>query len=123
MESCRDDRKYTLTLTELHQLYMNRLQDFGIEKEANKTCLKSCILSQFPGKLQGQSDGKNVLLVFNKGMAFLLREELWNHHYESWTASLEEAGIASSGTAESFLKLTHFNKNKACSTSNCFSSP
>jgi len=40
MESCVHDGKYILTLTELHQLYVNRLQDFGIEKELNKTRLK-----------------------------------------------------------------------------------
>ena len=83
MESCIDGAKCILTLTELHQLYVNRLQDFGIEKEVNKTHLKSRILSQFPGKLQEQSDGKNVVLVFNEGMASLLREELWKHDYES----------------------------------------
>ena len=91
MESCVDGGKYILTLTELHQLYMNRLQGFGIQKEVNKTHLKSCILSQFPGKLQEQSDEKNVLLVFNKGMASLLREELWKHDYESNALILAKA--------------------------------
>ena len=61
MESCLDDGEYILTLTEL-QLYMNRLQDFGIAKEVNKTRLKSRILSQFPGKLQEQSD---VLVMYS----------------------------------------------------------
>ena len=91
MESCVDDGKYVLTLTELHQLYMNRLQDFGIQKDVNKTRLKSRILSQFHGKLQEQSDGKNVLLVFNKGMASFLREELWKHDYESDALILAKA--------------------------------
>ena len=69
MESCVGDGKYILTVTEPHQLYINRLQDFGIEKEVNRTGLKSRILSHFPGKLQEQSDGEAVLLVFNDGMA------------------------------------------------------
>ena len=90
MEFCVDDGKYILTLTELHQLYMNRLQDFGIEKEVNKTRLKSRILSQFHGNLQEPSDGKNVLLVFTKGMASLLREELWKN-YESDALILAKA--------------------------------
>ena len=76
MESCVDDGKYVLTLTELHQLYINRLQDFGIEKEVNRTRLKSHILNHFSDKFQEQSDGKTVLLVFNEVMASLLREEL-----------------------------------------------
>ena len=83
MESFIDDGKYVLTLTELHQLYINRLQDFGIKKEVNRTSLKSRILTHFPGKLQEQSDGKTVLLVFNEGMASILREELWKHDYET----------------------------------------
>ena len=78
MESFIDDGKYVLTLTELHQLYINRLQDCGIKKEVNGTRLKSRILTHFPGKLQEQSDGKTVLQVFNEGMASILREELWN---------------------------------------------
>ena len=83
MESCIDNGKYVLTLTELHQLYINRLQDFGIKKEVNRTRLKSRILTHFPGKLQEQSDGKTVLLVFSEGMASILREELWKHDYET----------------------------------------
>ena len=90
MESCIDGAKYILTLTELHQLYVNRLQDFGIEKEVNKTRLKSRILSQFPGKLQEQSDGKNVVLVFSEGLASLLRV-LWKHDYESDALLLAKA--------------------------------
>lgn len=91
MESCVDDGKYVLTLTELHELYINRLQDFGIKKEVNRTRLKSRILSHFPGKLQEQSDGKTVLLVFNEGMASFLREELWKHDYESDALTLAKA--------------------------------
>ena len=91
MESFIDDGKYVLTLTELHQLYINRLQDFGIKKEVNRTCLKSCILTHFPGKLQEQSDGKTVLLVFNEGMASILREELWKHDYETDALTLAKA--------------------------------
>ena len=83
MESCDEDGKYILTLSELHQLYSNRLQDFGIEKEVNRTRLKLCILSQFSGKSQGQFDGKNVLLVFNKGLESILREAMSKLDYES----------------------------------------
>ena len=91
MESFIDDGKYVLTLTELHQLYINRLQDFGIKKEVNRTRLKSRILTHFPGKLQEQSDGKTVLLVFNEGMASILREELWKHDYETDALTLAKA--------------------------------
>ena len=89
MESFIDDGKYVLTLTELHQL--NRLQDFAIKKEVIRTRLKSRIRTHFPGKLQEQSDGKTVLLVFNEGMASILREELWKHDYETDTLTLAKA--------------------------------
>ena len=39
MESCVDDGKYMWPLTELHQMYVKRLQTFGIEKQVNKTSL------------------------------------------------------------------------------------
>jgi len=78
MESCVEEGKYILTLCELHQLYSDRLQDFGIEKEVNRTRLKLRILSQFSGTLQEQFDGKNVPLVFNKGMESILREKCPN---------------------------------------------
>ena len=91
MESFIDDEKYVLTLTELHQLYINQLQHFGIKKEVNRTRLKSRILSHFPGKLKEQSDGKTVLLVFNEGMASILREELWKHDFESDALTLTKA--------------------------------
>ena len=55
------------------------------------TRLKSRILSHFPGKLQEQSDGKTVLLVFNEEMASFHREELWKHDYESDALTLEKA--------------------------------
>ena len=85
MDSFIDDGKYILTLTELHQLYINRPQYFGIKKEVNRTRLKSRILSHFPGKRQEQSDGKTVLF------SSILREELWKHDYESDALTLAKA--------------------------------
>ena len=83
MESCVEDGKYMLTLSELHQLYSDRLRDFGIEKEVNRTRLKLRILSQFSEKLQEQFDGKNGLLV--------LREKMSKRDYESDTLTLAKA--------------------------------
>jgi len=91
MESCVEDGKYILTLSELHQLYSDLLRDFGIEKEVNRTRLKLRILSQFSGKLQEQFDGQNVLLVFNKGMESILREEMSKRDYESDALNLAKA--------------------------------
>jgi len=46
MESSVEDGKYILPLSELHQLYSDRLQDFGIEKEVNRTRLKFKLMSK-----------------------------------------------------------------------------
>ncbi len=54
-------------------LYESRLKDFGIPKEINKVRFKEQILSHFT-EAQTQSDGKNVILVFEKGMQQLLKQ-------------------------------------------------
>ena len=91
MQSCVDDEKYILKLSEIHQLYINRLLDFGIKKSVNRTRLKARILSQFSGELQEQTDGKNVLLVLNKGMVSFIKEELYKQDYESDALILAKA--------------------------------
>ena len=43
------------------------------------------MLDHFSGECQEQSDGKNILLVFNEGMKRLLKESMTYHDYESET--------------------------------------
>ena len=88
MESCVEDGKYILTLSEPHQLYSDQPARFW---HRERTRLKLRILSQFSGKLQEQFDGKNVLLVFNKGMESILREEMSKRDYESDALTLAKA--------------------------------
>ena len=54
-------------LNEIHNLYTNRLEELGIQKQINKTRLKSCLLEHFP-EAQEQYDGRNTILVFKEGM-------------------------------------------------------
>ena len=91
IQSCVDDEKYILKLSEIHQLYIIRLLDFGIKKSVNRTRLKARFLGQFFGELQEQTDGKNVLLVFNKGMVSFIKEELYKQDYESDALILAKA--------------------------------
>jgi len=46
---------------------------FGIPKEINKVRLKEQILSEYP-ETQAHSNGKNVFLVFNKGMQHIIKQ-------------------------------------------------
>ena len=63
-------------LSEIHVLYVNRLEDLGIKKAINKTRLKVSFLEHFPEALE-QFDGKNtVIVVFKKGMENILKEAL-----------------------------------------------
>jgi hypothetical protein len=91
MKISADEDKTLFPLTELHQLYTDRLHDFGIEKSINKTRFKARILGQFPGDIQEQNDGKHVLLVFNQSMKSILKDELARHDYESEALTLAKA--------------------------------
>lgn len=59
----------------LWHLYESRLADFGIRSEVNKVCFKEQILKHFPYS-QEQSDGKNLILVFEKGMQQMLKQAM-----------------------------------------------
>ncbi len=62
-------------LSDIHSMYLNRLEDFGITKQINKTRLKVNLLEKFP-EAQEQHDGKNTIIVFEEGMKNMLREAL-----------------------------------------------
>ena len=58
-------------LSEIHSLYVSRLEEVGTTKQINKTLLKSSLMQQdatFPNA-QEQFDGYNVCLVFEGGIA------------------------------------------------------
>lgn len=62
-------------LSELHMLYVSRLEDLGIKKTVNKTRLKVQLLEQFP-EAQEQFDGINVVIIFKQGMESI-SEKTW----------------------------------------------
>ena len=77
-------------LADLHCLYVNRLEEFGIKKLVNKTRLKSHLLARFSGA-QEQCDGKSIVLVFNEGMRNLLKEALKNRDFTEDAVILAKA--------------------------------
>ena len=67
-------------LSELHMLYVSRLEDLGIKKAINKTRLKLQLLENFP-EAQEQRDGKKVIIVFKKGMESMLRDAMKKRNF------------------------------------------
>ena len=52
-------------LSDIHSMYVNRLEDFGINKQINKTRLNDKVLEKFP-EAQEQHDGKNIIIVLKR---------------------------------------------------------
>ena len=75
IEKSVDSGTLLFKLAELHSLYVDRLSDFGINKVVNKTRLKNNLLHHFP-EAQEQCDGKNIVIIFKKGMEDMLKDAL-----------------------------------------------
>ena len=59
--------------SELRQKYQKRLTSLGIAKKLNKRHFKDHILQQFP-QAQEQSNGKNIILIYQQGMQDIIRQ-------------------------------------------------
>ena len=79
-------------LSEIHSLYVNRLQNFGIPKGFNKTKLKERLLEHFP-EAEEQYDGRNTIITFNKAVQGMLREVLQRNYSEDATILAKAATI------------------------------
>ena len=73
VENAVEDGVFHFRFSELRQMYQKRLTSLGIAKELNKRRFKDHILQQFP-QAQEQSDGKNIILIFQQGMQEMLRQ-------------------------------------------------
>ena len=89
IESAIEEHNYFFKFSELQSLYEKRLQDFGILKEINTVCFKKQILSHFP-EAQAQSDGENIVLIFEKGMEQIL-QQAYNCNYKDDALVLSKA--------------------------------
>ena len=73
VENAVEDGVFHFRFSELRQMYQKRLTSLGIAKELNKRRFKDHILQHFP-QAQEQSDGKNIILIFQQGMQEMLRQ-------------------------------------------------
>ena len=73
IETLVEEGTFELKFLEIRALYEKRLCFFGIRKEINKIRFKEQVLSHFP-EAQAQSNGANVLLVFDKGMQQIMKQ-------------------------------------------------
>ena len=77
----------------IRQAYVNRLRNLGIIKEINKVRFKERILNYFPNA-QEQNDGKNIILVFDKGMQQMLKTSMeCSNHQEDALILMKAAKI------------------------------
>ena len=67
VENCLEDGIFYFKFSALRELYRNRLSSLELEKEINKVRFKEQVLEHF-SNAQQQTDGKNLVLVFEQGM-------------------------------------------------------
>ena len=123
IEKAVDSGTLLFLLSDVHSMYVNRLADFCINKQINKTRLKVSVLEKFP-EAQEQHDGKNTVIVFEEGMknmlrgalkkrdfsedvailakaATIVRKDIFNHDHFTFTGSFPQKFIEQSQQAES----------------------
>ena len=84
IEASLEEESYLFKLSELHQLYQQRLNDLGEDINSNKTRLKDMLLQHFSEMgVQEQSDGKKTVLVFPEGMQHMLQDALDVNNHNS----------------------------------------
>ena len=77
-------------LTEIHSLYISCLKELGVEKQVNKTRLKSCLLEHF-SEAQEQHDGSHTLFIFKEGMKDMLKDALRKRDFNKDAVTLSKA--------------------------------
>ena len=75
IENCVEDGTFCFKFSVLHQLYEERLQHLGVEKQTNRGLLKEKVLAHFP-QTQEQSDGKNKIVVFEHSMQQMQKQAI-----------------------------------------------
>jgi hypothetical protein len=79
-------------LSELHSMYTYHLQSQDVNKLINKTRLKNYLLEHFP-EAQEQNDGKNIIIIFEKGMKNMLKDALKKRDFSEDAAVLAKASL------------------------------
>lgn len=92
IEKAVDSGTLLFKLSEIHSLYVNRLEDLGINKLVNKTRLKVSLLQHFT-EAQEQHDGKNTIIVFKEGMENMSKEALKKWDFSEDAVILAKAAV------------------------------
>lgn len=90
IEKALESGIFLFKLTEIHSLYINRLEELGIKKLVNKTRLKNHLLEHF-SEAQEQHDGRNTVLIFKAGMKDMLKEALRKRDFDEDAVILAKA--------------------------------
>lgn len=77
-------------MSEIHSLYVNRLEQLGVKKQINKTRLKNHLLQHLP-EAQAQFDGRNTVLIFKEGMRNMLKDALKKRDFDEDALILAKA--------------------------------
>ena len=77
-------------LSEMHSLYIDRLQDLGVQKSINKTRLKNNLLEHFP-ESQELQEGKSTVIVFREGVKNMLKDALKKRDFKEDALILAKA--------------------------------
>jgi hypothetical protein len=90
IEMSVNDGTLIFKLSELHTLYVNRLEELNIIKTINKTRLKEKLLEQFFDE-QAQHDGRNIVIIFKNGMKDMIKDALKKRDFTEDTMILAQA--------------------------------
>ena len=90
IETSVENGKLMFLLSELHSLYVRRLETLGVHKSVNKTRLKTSLLENFP-EAQEQNDGKNVVIIFTKAIQGMVKEALQQRDFSEDAVILAKA--------------------------------
>ena len=90
IENSVEDNKLLFMLSELHSLYISRLEALGVYKTVNKTRLKNSLLDQFPDA-QEQNDGKNLVIIFTKALQGMVKDAIKKRDFSEDATILAKA--------------------------------
>ena len=92
IENSVEDNNLLFMLSELHSLFISRLEALGVYKTVNKTQLKNSLLAQFPDA-QEQNDGKNLVIIFTKALQGMVKDAIKKRDFSEDATILAKASV------------------------------
>ena len=90
IETSVENDKLMFLLSELHSLYVRRLETLDVQKNVNKTRLKTSLLENFPDA-QEQNDDRNVVIIFAKTIQSMVKEAMQQRDFSEDVVILAKA--------------------------------